>query len=90
MPQEKPKKKKSLSNTPAGLGAKLGSAVRESFPLAASPAAHGAALGAKVKGYMDSKKKKPIERHKKSSAPKGFHWESGGLKRGEKEKSDKG
>jgi len=57
MPQEKPKKK-AMSNTPAGLGAKLGSAVRESFPLAASPLAVGANLGAKVRGYMDSKKKK--------------------------------
>ena len=91
MPQEKPKKKKPLSNTPAGLGAKLGSAVRESFPLAASPAAHGAALGAKVKGYMDSKKKKDsskyikyqdesdrqknLERSKKYGSPKGWHLE---------------
>jgi hypothetical protein len=90
MPQEKPKKKKPLSNTPAGLGAKLGSAVRESFPLAASPAVLGAKVGEKVKGYMGSKKKKPIEHHKKSSAPKGFYWESGGLKRKVREKSDKG
>lgn len=92
MPQDKKgKKKKPLSNTPAGLGAKLGSAVRESFPLAASPAAHGAAVGAKVKGYMDSKKKKPIERHKNSHAPKGFYWVNGGLSRKpSREKSDKG
>jgi hypothetical protein len=91
MPQEKPKKKKPLSNTPAGLGAKLGSAVRESFPLAASPAALGASLGAKVKGYMDGKKKKPIERNENSHAPKGFYWVNGGLSRKpSKEKSDKG
>ena len=52
MPQEKPKKK-AMSKTPAGLGAKLGSAVRESFPLAVSPLAVGAAVGAKVRGHMD-------------------------------------
>jgi hypothetical protein len=93
MPQEKPKKKKPLSNTPAGLGAKLGSAVRESFPLAKSPAALGAALGAKVKGYMDSKKKedpskyikyldesdrkKNLENVKKYGSPKGYHEKKG-------------
>jgi len=92
MPQDKKSnKKKPLSNTPAGLGAKLGSAVRESFPLAASPAALGAKLGAKVKGYMDSKKKKDsskyikyqdesdrkknLKRFKKYGSPKGFHYE---------------
>jgi hypothetical protein len=89
MPQEKPKKKKPLSNTPSGLGAKLGSAVRESFPLAKSPAALGAALGAKMKGYMDSKKKKDSSKYikylddsdkkkelkhfKKHGSPKGYH-----------------
>ena len=93
MPQEKPKKKKPLSNTPAGLGAKLGSTVRESFPLAKSPAALGAALGAKVKGYMDSKKKKDrskyiryqdesdrkknLEHFKKHGSKKGYHTVKG-------------
>ena len=90
MPQEKPKKKKSLSNTPAGLGAKLESAVRESFPLAVSPLASLPSLGAltavalskKAKKYMDSKKKKPIKRNENSHAPKGFYFnESGGLSR---------
>lgn len=97
MPQDKKgKKKKPLSNTPAGLGAKLGSAVRESFPLAVSPAAHGAALGAKVKGYIGSKKKKDsskyikyldesdkkkeLERVRKHGFPKGYG----------RQKSDKG
>jgi hypothetical protein len=46
MPQENPKKK---SYSPAGLGAKLGSAVRESLPLAKSPAGLGSMLGAAVK-----------------------------------------
>jgi len=93
MPQQEKPKKKPLSNTPAGLGAKLGSAVRESFPLAASPAAIGAKLGAKVKGYMDSKKKKDsskyikyhdesdkkkvLERNKKYGSPKGYHTRKG-------------
>jgi len=93
MPQEKPKKKKPLSNTPTGLGAKLGSAVRESFPLAISPAALGAALGAKAMGYMDSKKKKDpskyikyldesdrkknLENVKKHGSPKGYHEKKG-------------
>lgn len=45
MPQENPKKK---SYSPAGLGAKLGSAVKESLPLAKSPAGLGSMLGAKA------------------------------------------
>ena len=68
MPQENPKKK---SYSPAGLGAKLGSAVRESLPLAKSPAGLGSMLGAKAGSSINSFGRK-VKNTVKSSTRKYF------------------